>query len=75
MYGYSLLSVKYFIIILMSSSFCWSQLSQDVNFNSNLLQVRSGRTYMDIARVINPNQYAHVGMQPYPGQPFWPQGG
>ncbi|XP_037956554.1 uncharacterized protein LOC119686235 [Teleopsis dalmanni] len=35
---------------------------------------RTGRTYSDIARVINPNPYAFVGRSPYPGQPFWPQG-
>lgn len=50
---------------------CLAQYAQDFNFNTNL---RSGRTYTDIARIVNPNQYAHVGTQPYPGQPFWPQG-
>ncbi|KAL7729760.1 hypothetical protein ACLKA6_014626 [Drosophila palustris] len=35
---------------------------------------RSGRSYTDIARVINPNQYAFVGSRNYPGQPFWPSG-
>lgn len=35
---------------------------------------RTGRTYSDIARVINPNPYAFVGQRPYPAQPFYPQG-
>ncbi|XP_017856356.1 PREDICTED: uncharacterized protein LOC108609152 [Drosophila arizonae] len=35
---------------------------------------RNGRSYTDIARVINPNQYAFVGSRNYPGQPFWPAG-
>lgn len=35
---------------------------------------RTGRTYSDIARVINPNPYAFVGKHPYPAQPFYPQG-
>ncbi|KRF99761.1 uncharacterized protein Dwil_GK27220 [Drosophila willistoni] len=35
---------------------------------------RSGRSYTDIARVINPNPYAFVGARNYPGQPFWPAG-
>lgn len=35
---------------------------------------QSGRSYDDIARIVNPNQYAFVSLQPYPGQPFWPQG-
>ncbi|KAM7362769.1 uncharacterized protein ACRADG_013324 [Cochliomyia hominivorax] len=35
---------------------------------------RTGRTYSDIARVINPNPYAFVGKQPYPAQPFYPRG-
>uniref|UniRef100_A0A1I8PZU2 Uncharacterized protein n=2 Tax=Stomoxys calcitrans TaxID=35570 RepID=A0A1I8PZU2_STOCA len=36
---------------------------------------RTGRTYSDIARVINPNPYAFVGSRPYPAQPFYPIGG
>lgn len=35
---------------------------------------RSGRTYSDIARVINPNPYVGVGARHYPNQPFYPQG-
>ncbi|KAH8406641.1 hypothetical protein KR222_001548 [Zaprionus bogoriensis] len=35
---------------------------------------RSGRSYTDIARVINPQPYAFVGSRNYPGQPFWPVG-
>lgn len=35
---------------------------------------RNGRSYTDIARVINPNQYAFVGSRNYPGQPFWTAG-
>uniref|UniRef100_A0A1I8NJJ6 Uncharacterized protein n=1 Tax=Musca domestica TaxID=7370 RepID=A0A1I8NJJ6_MUSDO len=35
---------------------------------------RTGRTYSDIARVINPNPYAFVGQRPYPAQPFYPSG-
>ncbi|EDW67729.2 uncharacterized protein Dvir_GJ24317 [Drosophila virilis] len=35
---------------------------------------RNGRSYTDIARVVNPNQYAFVGSRNYPGQPFWPAG-
>ncbi|KAH8236822.1 uncharacterized protein [Drosophila bipectinata] len=35
---------------------------------------RGGRSYTDIARVHNPNQYAFVGSRTYPGQPFWPGG-
>ncbi|KAH8288625.1 hypothetical protein KR054_006749 [Drosophila jambulina] len=35
---------------------------------------RGGRSYTDIARVVNPNQYAFVGSRNYPGQPFWPAG-
>ncbi|XP_037716214.1 uncharacterized protein LOC119551104 [Drosophila subpulchrella] len=35
---------------------------------------RGGRSYTDIARVVNPNQYAFPGSRTYPGQPFWPSG-
>ncbi|XP_073822533.1 uncharacterized protein [Musca autumnalis] len=35
---------------------------------------RTGRTYSDIARVVNPNPYAFVGQRPYPAQPFYPSG-
>ncbi|XP_017140350.1 uncharacterized protein LOC108154560 [Drosophila miranda] len=35
---------------------------------------RGGRSYTDIARVVNPNPYAFVGSRNYPGQPFWPVG-
>lgn len=35
---------------------------------------RGGRTYSDIARVVNGNPYAFVGSRPFPSQPFWPQG-
>ncbi|XP_034665125.1 uncharacterized protein LOC117899308 [Drosophila subobscura] len=35
---------------------------------------RGGRSYTDIARVVNPNPYAFVGARNYPGQPFWPAG-
>ncbi|KAH8346690.1 hypothetical protein KR084_008096 [Drosophila pseudotakahashii] len=35
---------------------------------------RGGRSYTDIARVVNPNQYAFPGSRNYPGQPFWPSG-
>uniref|UniRef100_A0A1A9W6G8 Uncharacterized protein n=1 Tax=Glossina brevipalpis TaxID=37001 RepID=A0A1A9W6G8_9MUSC len=35
---------------------------------------RGGRTYSDIASVINGNPYAFVGSRPFPSQPFWPQG-
>lgn len=34
----------------------------------------SGRSYNDIARVINPNPYNNIGSNPYPGQPFWTYG-
>ncbi|XP_039491344.1 uncharacterized protein LOC120451591 [Drosophila santomea] len=37
-------------------------------------QQREGRSYADIARVVNPNQYAFPGSRVYPGQPFWPSG-
>lgn len=32
---------------------------------------RGGRSYNDIARVINPNPYANIGGVPFPAQPFW----
>lgn len=35
---------------------------------------RSGRTYNDIARFVNPNPYAFPGVQPYPAQPLWSSG-
>ncbi|XP_017846095.1 uncharacterized protein LOC108602483 [Drosophila busckii] len=35
---------------------------------------RAGRTYSDIARVINPHPYAAIGSRVYPGQPFWSAG-
>uniref|UniRef100_A0A034WL54 uncharacterized protein LOC105231704 n=1 Tax=Bactrocera dorsalis TaxID=27457 RepID=A0A034WL54_BACDO len=35
---------------------------------------RTGRTFSDIARVVNPQPYAFVGARPYPGQPFNPIG-
>ncbi|XP_004534244.1 uncharacterized protein LOC101458053 [Ceratitis capitata] len=35
---------------------------------------RSGRTFGDIARVVNPQPYAFVGARPFPGQPFNPIG-
>ncbi|KAI8130167.1 hypothetical protein FF38_07858 [Lucilia cuprina] len=34
--------------------------------------IKRSRTYVDIAKVINPNPYAHVGGRPFPAQPFWP---
>lgn len=30
-----------------------------------------GRSYNDIARVINPSPYANVRGVPFPAQPFW----
>ncbi|XP_075144617.1 uncharacterized protein LOC142219574 [Haematobia irritans] len=36
---------------------------------------RTGRTYTDIAKVINANPYAFVGSRPFPAQPFYPIGG
>lgn len=36
---------------------------------------RAGRSYNDIARVINPNPYANVGGNPFPAQPFWTYAG
>ena len=33
-----------------------------------------GRSYKDIAMIINPDQYVFVRERPYPGQPFWPEG-
>lgn len=33
-----------------------------------------GRSYTDIARVINPSPYAFPGRSPFPAQPFWPFG-
>lgn len=30
-----------------------------------------GRSYNDIARVINPSPYAFPRSSPYPAQPFW----
>lgn len=39
-------------------------------------QPRQGRTYDEIARVINPNPYANVGgAGPFPAQPFWTYAG
>lgn len=38
------------------------------------IQKRAGRTYSDIARVLNADPYAFVGRRPYPAQPFYPQG-
>ncbi|EDV53790.1 uncharacterized protein LOC6554419 [Drosophila erecta] len=35
---------------------------------------RGGRSYKDIAKVVNPNQYAFPGSRIYPAQPFWPSG-
>lgn len=34
-----------------------------------------GRSYNDIARVINPSPYAFPGRSPYPSQPFWTYSG
>lgn len=31
----------------------------------------SGRTYNEIAKVINPNPYVNIGGGTLPGQPFW----
>lgn len=33
-----------------------------------------GRSYNDIARVINPSPYAFPGRSPFPAQPFWTYG-
>lgn len=33
-----------------------------------------GRSYNDIARVLNPSPYAFPRRTPFPGQPFWPFG-
>ncbi|XP_016998963.2 uncharacterized protein [Drosophila takahashii] len=35
---------------------------------------RDCRSYKDIARIVNPNQYAFPGSRIYPDQPFWPFG-
>ncbi|XP_030370387.1 uncharacterized protein LOC115621008 [Scaptodrosophila lebanonensis] len=36
---------------------------------------RNGRSYSDIARVLNPDPYAFAGSYgPFPRQPFWPSG-
>ncbi|KAG4077745.1 hypothetical protein HA402_011174 [Bradysia odoriphaga] len=35
---------------------------------------RGGRSYNDIARVINPNPYGNIGAVPFPAQPFWTYG-
>lgn len=35
---------------------------------------RGGRSYNDIARVINPNPYGNIGSVPFPAQPFWTYG-
>jgi len=48
----------------------------NANANTNVYERqpnrRSGRTYNEIASIVNPNQYVPGG-HPYPGQPFWPQ--
>lgn len=31
-----------------------------------------GRTYTDIAKIVNPDQYVFIKEIPYPGQPFYP---
>lgn len=36
---------------------------------------RMGRTYYDIAKVLNANPYAFPGSRPFPAQPFYPIGG
>lgn len=35
----------------------------------------SGRSYNDIARVLNPSPYANVRGVPFPAQPFWTYAG
>lgn len=34
-------------------------------------QPYQGRSYNDIARVLNPSPYAFPRQSPYPAQPFW----
>lgn len=36
---------------------------------------KAGRSYTDIARVLNPSPYANPRGVPFPGQPFWPYTG
>lgn len=42
--------------------------------NSRGRDARTGRSYNDIARVINPNPYGNIGGVPFPAQPFWTYG-
>lgn len=54
--------------------------NRDFNRNRDFDRDRyrsGGRSYQDIAKVINPNPYVVVYKdkhQPYPNQPFWPYG-
>lgn len=46
----------------------------DGNNSQSRVEGRTGRSYNDIARVINPNPYANIGGVPFPAQPFWTYG-
>lgn len=65
------------VTVTLAAFYCNAQIIIGGYFsNKEIIGTRRGRTYTDVARVINPNPYAFVGAQPYPAQPFWPhQGG
>lgn len=44
-------------------------------YNGNGGRKKGGRSYTDIARVLNPSPYANPRGVPFPGQPFWPYTG
>ena len=60
------------VTVTLAMFYCDAQIIIGSYFSDKkILGARRGRTYTDIARVINPHPYAFVGTQPYPAQPFW----
>lgn len=57
-----------FVLALPNPIFGWSR------YRGESRPTSSGRSYNDIARVINPNPYNNIGRNPYPAQPFWTYG-
>lgn len=68
---------KLLIIFLFVVSLCLSTLSEPIlglfssRYSSSGSGAYRGRSYNDIARVINPSPYAFPRQSPYPAQPFW----
>lgn len=62
-------------LIAPINSFYFGRNPKQSTSHNNQRQSRQGRTYDEIAKVINPNPYSNIGGVPYPAQPFWTYAG